>query len=186
MLENKELILNFLNNYLPLVTLIGFIIIVLVYGYLIYKTKTKRKSPFLDFISNNALLSGFLMTLVAVAISLIYSEYLGETPCGLCWLQRVFFYSQLVLYVVAYLKNDTRVFEYTFWLSLVGISISIYHEYLQLGYSELLPCPSTGGLADCAEPTFLAYGFVTFPFMGITLFLFLILLSLIVKRKNNQ
>ncbi|MEA4910973.1 disulfide formation protein [bioreactor metagenome] len=184
MLGNKELLLNFFNTYLPLVTLIGFILLVLVFGHYLYKTKTKRKSPFLDFISSKALLFGFLATLFGTTMSLIYSEYLGEAPCGLCWLQRVFLYSQLILFTVAYLKNDMKVFGYTIWLSIVGGVIALYHEYVQLGYSELLPCPSVGGIVDCAKPTFLSYGFVTFPFMSLTLFLFLIFLAIVVKRKN--
>jgi len=63
--------------------------------------------------------------------------------------------------------------------------VALYQEYLQLGYSELIPCPAISNFADCAKPTFLEYGFITFPFASVVLFGFLILMSFIVSSKNK-
>lgn len=183
MIENKEIILNFLNNNLPILGLIAFILLVLVYIHLFYKFIKKKESPFLKWIAKLALPLGFFSTTFATLMSLIYSDYLGEAPCGLCWLQRIFIFSQVILFAVAYIKNDLKVFTYTFWLSVVGGVIAIYHEWLQVGYNELIPCPITPGYIDCAVPTFIKYGFVTMPFLSLIIFLFLILLSIIVKKK---
>lgn len=186
MSENKEILLSFLNTYIPIITLIAFILLVLVFVLYIYKIKTKKDSKILSFLSSHALLFGFLLTLFGTVMSLIYSDFLGQAPCGLCWFQRIFLYSQLVLFIVAYLKNDINVFSYTIWLSVAGAIIALYHEYLQLGFNENLPCPVTPGFIDCAEPLFLYFGFVTFPFTSLTSFLFLILLAALVKNSKTH
>ena len=181
MSPEKQLILNFLNHYLPVLTLITFVILIFVYFHHFHFHITKKESRFLNTVGDFALPLGFFATLFAMTISLIYSDYLNQLACGLCWFQRIFIYSQVVLFAVAYIKNDLKIFTYTFYLSVVGGLIAIYHEYLQLGYSELIPCPAVSTVVDCAKPTFIAYGFITFPFMSITLFMFLILLSTAVK-----
>lgn len=181
MSPEKEIILNFLNQYLPLVTLITFILLIFVYLHHFHFRFTKKESKILNKIGDFALPLGFFATLFAMTMSLIYSDYLGQLACGLCWFQRIFIYSQVVLFAVAYIKNDLKVFSYSFYLSVAGGIIALYHEYLQLGYSELIPCPAVGTFADCVKPTFISYGFVTFPFMSITLFMFLILLAIAVK-----
>ncbi len=186
MSDQKEILLNFLNTYLPIVVLIAFILIVLVYGHLFYKLKTRRESPFLKWLSSIALLLGFFSTAFATFMSLIYSDYLGEYPCGLCWFQRIFIFSQAILFAIAYIKNDTKIFTYTLWLSIIGGVIALYHEWLQLGYSELVPCPTTPGLVDCAKPTFISYGFVTMPLASLIIFLVIIFLSIVVNKKYEE
>lgn len=177
MTDPKVIVLEFLNHYMPILTLIGFILLVVIYIHHFHFYFTKKESKILNKISSLALPVGFFASLFAMLISLIYSDYLNQAACGLCWFQRIFIYSQVVLFAVAYVKNDLKIFQYTFWLSVIGGVIAIYHEYLQLGYSEFIPCPAVATTVDCAKPTFISYGFVTFPFMSITFFLFSILLS---------
>jgi len=175
---NKELFLSSLNHYLAIITLTSFLVLILLFVLFYLKPRLRLFS----YLHRFSLLFGFLLTLFGTSLSLFYSEFLKVAPCGLCWFQRIFLYSQTVIFLVAYLKNDFKIFLYTFWLSMVGLVISLYQEYLQLGYSELIPCPIVAGLADCAKPTFLEYGFVTLPFSAAVLFGFLILFSLIVKK----
>lgn len=184
--EQKLIVLNFLNHYMPILTLVVFVLLIFVYLHHFHFHLTKKESRILKSISSFALPLGFFSTLFAAIISLIYSDYLGELACGLCWFQRVFIYSQVILFAVAYIKNDMKIFTYSFWLSVVGGIIALYHESLQLGYSELIPCPTVASTVDCAKPTFLSFGFITFPFMSITLFLFLILLGIAVRKSNKK
>jgi disulfide bond formation protein DsbB len=186
MTDPKLIVLDFLNHYMPILTLVGFILLVVIYLHHFHFHLTKKESRILNKISDWALPLGFLASLFATLISLIYSDYLDQAACGLCWFQRVFIYSQVVLFAIAYVKNDLKIFQYTFWLSMVGGIIALYHEYLQLGYSELIPCPAVASLVDCAKPTFLSFGFITFPFMSITLFLFLILLAIAVRYHRKE
>jgi disulfide bond formation protein DsbB len=186
MTDPKLIVLDFLNHYMPILTLVGFILLVVIYLHHFHFHLTKKESRILNKISDIALPLGFVASLFATLVSLIYSDYLDQAACGLCWFQRVFIYSQVVLFAIAYVKNDLKIFQYTFWLSMVGGIIALYHEYLQLGYSELIPCPAVASLVDCAKPTFLSFGFITFPFMSITLFLFLILLAIAVRYHRKE
>ena len=54
----------------------------------------------------------FVLTFVASAITLYYSEVLGAAPCGLCWLQRVFLYPQVVIFGIAAWKKDMSAWVY--------------------------------------------------------------------------
>lgn len=184
MTDSKQIILDFLNHNIPILVLIGFIFVVISFISVFF---LKDKNNFLiNFLRKNALVLAFFSTLFSTTVSLIYSDYLGEAPCGLCWFQRIFIFSQVVIFVVAYLKNDLKIFTYAFWLSVVGGIIALYHEFLQIGFNEAIPCPVTPGLVDCAKPTFISFGFVTMPFASLTLFLFIILLSVVVSKKRSN
>ena len=196
---SPEILLNNLNHYLPPIILIVFIILILFYLFLIFNFIFRNRMQnfknnfflyrffrFSAFFKKQALLLAFLATLLATTLSLIYSEYLGVPPCGLCWLQRIFLYPQVILFAVAYIKNDFKIFIYSFYLSIIGAVIAFYHELLQLGYSELIPCPVVQNFIDCAKPAFLEYGFVTFPLASLTVFLFLIFLAKLVERNNEN
>lgn len=117
----------------------------------------------------------FGFSLVATLLTLYYSEILNVVPCSYCWLQRVFLYPQVVLFGIAALLKDRSITIYSIFLSLIGALIALYHHYLQMGGAHFLPCPANGNAIDCATPTFVTWGFVTFPYMSFSLFLFLIL-----------
>lgn len=122
-----------------------------------------------------------VVTTLATAVTLYYSEVLGVLPCSYCWLQRIALYPQVVLFLIAAIIKDRTVALYSIALSLIGAVIALYHHYLQMGGSSFLPCPATGNHLDCAEPTFVMWGFVTFPFMSFALFLFLILFMVFLR-----
>lgn len=183
-LENQELV-NSLNNNLSILTIAGGAIAILWFLSLIYEWRTKKEITFLKKISKHMLLLGFLVSLTGTVISLYYSDYLGILPCGLCWLQRVFLYSQVFLFGLALKRGDNNIFGYSLLLSTVGIIIALYHHYLQMGYSELIPCPAIASTVNCDKPTFVEFGFVTFPLMGVVLFSILILISLHNWKRNK-
>jgi disulfide bond formation protein DsbB len=187
MTEEKQALLTLLNHNLALITLIGFIVIVIwlidMIGIClswwkgdrqVYRTLTKYSLPV-----------AFFSLLGSTLISLFYSDYLGVLPCGLCWFQRVFIYSQVFIFGYAWYKRDMKIWGYSVVLSTVGLIVALYHQYLQMGYSELIPCPAIASTVDCAKPTFMEYGFVTFPFMSVVLFIFMLLLASTVKRYSK-
>jgi disulfide bond formation protein DsbB len=147
-----------------------------------------RKNPLSEFIGNLAgkygILIGFVFSLFALVMSLVYSEYFGIDPCGLCWLQRVFMYPQTVLFGVALFIKDTKVALYSIWLSVLGAVIALYQHYLQMGGTDVVPCPATGA-GDCAKRFLFEFGYVTFPLVAFSLFAFLIILMLFVMRRSN-
>lgn len=183
MTQQKEALFLFLNHYLAIATFIGFIFIIIWTANLILLKAgiIKKNSWSLNLFSSYVLPIGFFVSLFSTVMSLVYSDYLGILPCGLCWFARIFIYSQVFLFGLAWYKNDKNILDYILLLSGVGLVISLYHEYLQLGYSEFIPCPAIASTIDCAKPTFISYGFVTFPFMAVVFFLITILLSLTYK-----
>jgi len=117
-----------------------------------------------------------IVTVSASAIAFTYSDVLGFVPCGLCWLQRVFLFSQPFLIGTALYTKDALMPTYGIVLSTVGLVIGLYQHYLQMGGSEFVKCPVAGDGADCAERILFEFGFVTYPLLSAMLFAFLIAL----------
>lgn len=138
------------------------------------------------FVSRYAMLVGMYFAAAVVASSLFYSEVLGVLPCGLCWLQRVFLYPQMVLFGVAVWKRERVIADYSIVLSAFGAVVALYHHYLQMGGGGLLPCPAVQLAADCFTQTFLEFGYVTLPLIGFTSCVFLIVLMLYTKRGDSE
>lgn len=184
---DKLAIFNSLNQYLSFLTLIGFIFVVIwaVKLILLKGGMLNRYKGWFEKFSEYVLPMGFFVTLFSTVMSLYYSDYLGVFPCGLCWFARIFIYSQVFLFGLAWYKNDKKILDYTLLLSGVGIIVSSYHQYLQMGYSEFIPCPAVASTIDCAKPTFMEYGFVTFPLMAFVTFGVSILLALTYKLSKK-
>lgn len=182
MTPEKEIIAQYLNHYLSFATLVVALFCVLWIVALIYSHKTQKEVKLFSLIVKYALPLAFFASIIGSALTIYYSDYLGILPCGLCWFQRVALYSQVFLYGLAWYKKDFNIFSYTMALSIFGGVVALYHHYLQVGYSEFMPCPVVASTIDCAEPVFVEYGFVTFPLMAVVLFSVLILQSITVKK----
>jgi hypothetical protein len=71
-------------------------------------------------------------------------------------------------------------------LSLIGFAIAVYHHMLQIGYNIYKPCSTAPFAVDCAKPSFIEFGFVTFPLMAVVLFGFLALLIFVAITDNKK
>lgn len=123
-----------------------------------------------------------VFSLAASVLTLLYSESFGFAPCGLCWLERAFLYPIPVLAAIALWARDAGVTKYIIGLSIPGAVISLYHHYLQMGGAALLECPAAPGAADCAQRFIFELGYITFPLMAFTVFIFLIVLMVLRNR----
>lgn len=170
-----------LNHYVALGALIGTCVLVLWVLFLGKFLYDKKTSHFMSLVAQYILPLGFLITTGGMVMSLYYSEVLNVIPCVLCWYQRIFMYSQVFLFGYAWYKKDRNILPYTLLLSSVGFVIAVYHHLLQIGYDIYKPCSTSPFAVDCAKPTFVEYGFVTFPFLAIILFGFVILLVVTAK-----
>jgi len=132
----------------------------------------------------SALPLSFLLASFSVAMSLVYSEYFGIIPCGLCWLTRIFIYPQAILFAIAMWKKDMSIALYSIALSVPGVLVGLYHHYLQMGGGSVLPCPAAGE-ADCAKRFLFEFGYVTFPLVGATTFVLIIVLMMFVMRAQR-
>jgi disulfide bond formation protein DsbB len=167
MLENTALIQSS-NYWFATLTLIGlaFATIWAVDLFFAWLWMPSWKKKMYAWFERYALPLGFLVSLVAVLGSLYYQYYLHIQPCDLCYLARIFIYPQVFIFGMAWYKRDRRMFDYIMMLAIAGIAVGLYHQFLQMGYDLYKPC--AGSLfADCSVPTFVQYGFVTFPLMGV-------------------
>jgi len=174
-----------LNTLLALGTVALQIATVILFLFLFLRKKSASAEGFSVFISRWGLLLSFLLTLAATALTLYYSEVLGFVPCGLCWLQRIFLYPLPVLFAVALWKKENRIADYAIVLSVFGALVALYQHYLQMGGTDVLPCPATGATADCSVRILLEFGYITFPLMAFSIFVFLIALMLHVRRESS-
>lgn len=139
------------------------------------------------FFERWALWFAFILTLGGIAVSLLYSEILHFAPCGLCWLQRVFLYPQALLFAIALWKRDRTVADYSIALSIAGGLVAIYQHYIQMGGTDVLPCPATIAEAtDCAQRFFFEFGYITFPLVALSGFALLIVLMLYVRKAGDH
>ncbi len=153
-------IVESLNFYLAL----GGIIAVLSTFILIVDEKSDRALA--PFIRKYGLIAAFLIALDASVFALIYSEVFGFVPCGFCWLERIFIFSQVfILGGAIYFKDAVFAPRYGIILSVVGLVISLYHHYLQIGGNAFVKCPAAGTV-DCAKRIMFEFDFMTFPLLA--------------------
>lgn len=127
------------------------------------------------------------ISFLSIAGSLTYSELLQFTPCKLCWFQRIFLYPTFFIGVVASIVRDPKALRYTLVLSSVGILFSAYHYFLQMSGIEGLPCAVVGQTNSCGGVFVKEFGYITIPFMALTLNLYVIVASWIgLKLQKNQ
>jgi disulfide bond formation protein DsbB len=165
-----------LTHYLALLTIIGAVFVVLFAITVAYKSYKNDMEKYAKCLGNYIFPLGFFVTLGGTFITLFYSQVLHYAPCDLCWYQRVFLYPQVVLFGYAWYKKDRAVLPYALTLSLCGLAVATYHHFLQIGFDLMKPCSTAPFAVDCAKPSFIEFGFVTFPFMAVVLFGFLSLI----------
>lgn len=124
----------------------------------------------------------WVVSLMATAGSLAWSEIFHWTPCSLCWLQRSFMYPLTLILGIASFRNDRQVGIYALPLAIIGGSIALYHYALQLfPNSRLSFC---GAALSCAVDPWHAYGFLTTPLLSFLAF-FLIAACLMLGREQK-
>jgi len=167
-----------LNYFLALLGIGGIIVTF----FLIADFNMKRVLA--PFVSMYALVVAFFAVIGSSLLTLVYSEYFGIIPCGLCWLERIALYPQVLLIATAIYCKDKTMPKYGIVLSGVGLVVSLYHHYIQMGGNQFIKCPVAG--ADCAKRFFFEFNFMTFPLMSAILFAFLIALYLYMLKAQND
>ena len=111
----------------------------------------------------------WVVSLVATAGSLFFSEVMGLPPCVLCWYQRICMYPLAVIFTVGLASTDAGVNRYGWPLALTGLAVAVYHNLL---YYHLIPesiTPCTTGVS-CTDRQIEWFGFVTIPLLSLTAF----------------
>lgn len=169
------------TNYLLSFAGIALVIAAIVLVVDLYTSRTLA-----HLVRTYGLVLGFFVTLGGTSMTLVYSEVFGLIPCGLCWLQRIALFPQVLLLGTALYVKDALVARYGIVLSLSGLLIALYHHYLQMGGSEFIKCPAAGEGAACTQRFFFEFGFMTFPLMSAFTFIFLIALYFYVLKVRSD
>ncbi|GLX70760.1 disulfide oxidoreductase [Paenibacillus glycanilyticus] len=126
----------------------------------------------------------WLVALVATCGSLYFSEIRGFIPCDLCWYQRIFMYPLVIVLGIAAYRGDRRIIGYVLPMSIIGMLISIYHNF-EIWFpkvGEMMPCRS--GI-PCNYDYLNWLGFITIPLMALTAFILIIIFLVLGREKNN-
>jgi len=124
-----------------------------------------------------------LVTAIATAGSLYFSEVAHFEPCKLCWFQRIAMYPCAVLLVMAAVRKDLSVRRYVLVLASGGAVASAYH-------CLVLWRPSLDSAAcrvdvPCTSVPFTQLGFVSLPVMALAAFLFVIVLLTLPQPRSS-
>ncbi|KZE36329.1 disulfide bond formation protein DsbB [Bhargavaea cecembensis] len=133
----------------------------------------------------NMLLAIWTVSLVATAGSLYFSEVRGYIPCEMCWYQRILMYPIVVIGAVAYFRKDFRAAAYTLALSVIGGLISLYHYGIQKLPALQESAPSCGQVS-CTGAYINWFGFVTIPFLALTAFIIIAVISLLMLKRQKE
>lgn len=172
-----------LQTFSGLIVVVDTLIPVYVLLFVIsLKTKDRISNNFFQFISDNFLSLGFLLSLSATLGSFFLSVIANYPPCELCWLQRIFMFPQPVILGIAMFKNDMSARLYSVVLASIGLVIALYHILVQNG-QVVSPCSNQA--LNCATKQFVYFGYVTIPVMSATAFIILILLALPALKKTK-
>ncbi len=126
-----------------------------------------------------SILLAFALSLVASVMTVVY-EF---NPCPLCWIQRIFQYPTVIMLGMTLWHERYRpaVVDFTIVFSAIGACVALYQHILQLYPMTGLPCPASG--ASCAQITYLEFGYITYPMMALSLFVFTIVLMAFARAK---
>lgn len=113
---------------------------------------------------------------IATCGSLFLSEVLGYLPCELCWYQRILMYPLAVVLLVAVIRRDDDFAAYVLPFSGLGMLVSTYH-YLLIK-TDLLPTPNCMAGVSCKVDYIDWWGVVNIPFMALTAFTLVTLMTL--------
>lgn len=163
--------------------------VLLSFGLFIYAIKIIYMLAFqghvLPVIKKHGLLYVFIISLVAMVSSLVYSNVVGFPPCDLCWYQRIFMYPTVFMTFYALVKKQSlaSIRPHLILLTVVGGIISVVHNIIYyVGYNPL-PCSAT---ASCTARYVFEFGFVTIPLMALASFILVFTVLMLSKKAENK
>jgi disulfide bond formation protein DsbB len=136
-----------------------------------------------SFAKEYGLLAIFLLSVGSIAGTLLMQYAALLAPCILCWYQRIFMYPIAFIALIALVKGKkiSDIADYVIVFSILGGGISLYQHLLQiLPSGSLAPCDPTN---DCAIRLIFEFGFVTIPWMALTVFAALALIAFFARKE---
>lgn len=127
----------------------------------------------------------WIIACVSMLGSLFFSEVLDYPPCVLCWYQRVCLFPLVLIFLAGLFPYNQAVIRFSLPLTLVGWSISAYHNLLYIGVipKSITPCDEA---LSCTDVQLELFSFITIPFLSFLAYSILIALLIILHRKSSK
>lgn len=130
------------------------------------------------WLNRNSMYIALVAAWVAMSGSLYFSEVRGYVPCVLCWYQRILMYPLAAIIAVGLLRRDSNLPFYVLPFSLYGLGMASYHYLLEKTDLFASSAACAQGVS-CTTQWINWFGFVTIPFLSMTGFLIITLMSVI-------
>lgn len=154
-------------------TVVANLLIVLLGFFFILRTRLPEKFVFRidQFMGRYRTAFAFLVSFIALAGSLFFSEIAKFPPCVLCWWQRILMYPQTVLLVTAIARDEYVIAPYLKVINGLGFLLASYHYLMQRLPANTIGSCEIGGAVSCTKQYSLEFGYITIPLMAASAFL---------------
>ncbi|MEQ1527537.1 MAG: disulfide bond formation protein B [Gallionella sp.] len=129
--------------------------------------------------------SAWLIATVSTLGALFLGEVMGNTPCVLCWYQRIAMFPLVLVLAAGLFPFDPRVVRYALPLALAGLGLALFHLALIAGWipESIKPCQQG---VPCSNVTVVWFGFVTIPLLSVLSFSLVVALLLTTYFKGSK
>ncbi|PSM16002.1 MULTISPECIES: disulfide bond formation protein B [unclassified Nitratireductor] len=116
------------------------------------------------------LLFAWMIAVAATLTALFIGEIVGQTPCNLCWFQRIFMFPLAIILGIAAFRSDSSIKFYALPLVGLGAAIALLHTLIYFGLLEeaIVPCTRAG--PSCAGEAMTILGSVPLPLASLIAF----------------
>ncbi|WP_011578598.1 MULTISPECIES: disulfide bond formation protein B [Chelativorans] len=116
------------------------------------------------------LLFAWMIAVAATLTALFIGEIVGQTPCNLCWFQRIFMFPLAIILGIAAFRSDSSIKFYALPLVGLGAAIALFHTLIYFGLIEeaIVPCTRAG--PSCAGEAMTILGSVPLPLASLIAF----------------
>jgi len=131
------------------------------------------------------LFAAWLIAMVATLSALFIGEVMGQTPCLLCWYQRIAMFPLAVILGVACLVEDQRAWRYAAPLGGAGFLVAVWHNllYFKIVPQAIEPC---GAGPSCSSAAMTILGRVPIPALSLLAFVLILALLWLARRKAHS
>lgn len=129
------------------------------------------------------LVMAWALSLASTLGALFVGEVMGQTPCELCWFQRIAMFPLALLLGVASYFEDTGVVRYALPLAGAGWAVAAYHNllYFELITPAIQPC----GLGpSCSSAAMTILGGLPLPLLSLAAFTLIFALLVTLQRRS--
>ncbi len=122
----------------------------------------------------------FALALVSTLGALFIGEVLGQTPCVLCWYQRIAMFPLALILGISALTEDPGVRRYALPLALAGGAVALWHSGLYAGFLPEAVAPCTREGPSCTDAAMTILG-LPLPYLSLAAFAGVVLCLLSAK-----